>query len=112
MRQRRHRSRIAAAGGGWTALGQASVFIGPLLPVLRFAVPDGEGSSALRAVVVAGGSAPAPRELAAALANILPRYAVPAEIAVVSSLPRTPTGKVDRKALAARPGSQEVRDDR
>jgi amino acid adenylation domain-containing protein len=67
-----------------------------------FAVPDGEGSSAIRAaVVVGGGGSLGQRELLAGLAKIIPLHAVPAEIAILDSLPRTPTGKVDRNALRA-----------
>ena len=68
-----------------------------------FAIPDGEGSSAVRAAVVAGaGPAPGRREILAGLRKILPPHALPAEISVVASLPHTPTGKVDRNALRAR----------
>jgi acyl-coenzyme A synthetase/AMP-(fatty) acid ligase len=35
------------------------------------------------------------------LKKILPLYAVPSEIEILTSLPRTPTGKVDRKKLMA-----------
>ncbi len=65
-----------------------------------FAVEDGEGSSALRAAVVAGGE-PATAVILAGLKQRLPPYSVPAEIDVLGSLPRTPTGKVDRDALRA-----------
>ncbi len=76
-----------------------------------FAVPDGEGSSALRAaVVVANGGPSTPTEVRASLKKILPPYAVPAEIAVLGSMPRTPTGKVDRNALRARLEAEEGRD--
>ncbi len=76
-----------------------------------FAVPDGEGSSALRAAVVVGGDGPStPPEILAGLRKILPSHAVPAEVAVLESLPRTPTGKVDRKALRARLTAQDGRD--
>ena len=65
-------------------------------------VPDGEGSSALRAAVVADPAAKAsPRRLAGALKQALPAYAVPGRIDLVDAMPRTPTGKVDRRALAA-----------
>jgi amino acid adenylation domain-containing protein len=41
----------------------------------------------------------APTEILAHLRSVLPAYAVPAEIHVVTTLPRTGTGKVDRVAL-------------
>jgi amino acid adenylation domain-containing protein len=75
-----------------------------------FVVPDGEGSSALRAaVVVDRADAPSAGELTARLRTILPAHAVPAEIAVLDSLPRTPTGKVDRNALRASVAGEVVR---
>ena len=68
-----------------------------------FTVPDGEGSSALRAAVVAGADSapPSERDLLAALRAILPPHALPSQITFVDSMPRTPTGKVDVRALAA-----------
>jgi amino acid adenylation domain-containing protein len=67
-----------------------------------FTVPDGEGSQALRAAVVAGADAPAERDVLADLRRILPPYALPSHIAFVETMPRTPTGKVDVKALLER----------
>ncbi len=71
-------------------------------------VPDGEGSSALRAAVVVDPAAQAsPRGLAGALKQALPAYAVPGRIDLVDAMPRTPTGKVDRRALAAQVASED-----
>ena len=68
-----------------------------------FTVPDGEGSSALSAAVVATAAADSePRRIVAELKRKLPIHAVPTSIALLSSLPRTPTGKVDRQALQSR----------
>ena len=69
-----------------------------------FTVPDQEGSSSIRAAVVVGGGGEgaSPREIAASLRTILPPHAIPAEITILESLPRTPTGKVDGHALKAR----------
>jgi amino acid adenylation domain-containing protein len=76
-----------------------------------FTVPDGEGSSALRAAVVVGGDAPpAVRDMLADLRRSLPPYALPSEIAVVDALPRTPTGKVDVRALAGQVMEGKTRD--
>ena len=81
----------------------ALLSLGPVEEAAVFAVPDGEGSSALRAAVVAAPGEPAAAtDLLAGLAKILPAHALPAEIAVLGSMPRTPTGKVDRGALRAR----------
>jgi acyl-CoA synthetase (AMP-forming)/AMP-acid ligase II len=68
-------------------------------------VPDQDVGHRLRAVVVlrAGETGPLPN--AAALrdhcARRLPRYMVPEFLELRDSLPRTPSGKVDRTALAA-----------
>ena len=68
-----------------------------------FTVPDGEGSSALHAAVVVGGiDTPTERDLLSELRAVLPPHAVPSHIMFVRSMPRTPTGKVDVRALAGR----------
>ena len=73
----------------------------PVHEAAAFAVPDGEGSSAIRAAVVVDPMAVVThRGLLDGLKKILPLHAVPSEIEIVPSLPRTPTGKVDRKTLA------------
>ena len=78
----------------------ALLSLDPVEEAAAFAVPDAEGSSALRAAVVVGGES-APADLRAGLKEILPAHAVPDSIAVLGTLPRTPTGKVDRRALRA-----------
>ncbi|MEL7061720.1 MAG: hypothetical protein AAGN46_16965, partial [Acidobacteriota bacterium] len=62
-----------------------------------FAVPDGEGSSRILAVVVAPRGAD--DTLKAELRGLLPTHAIPSRVAHLDILPRTPTGKVDRNAL-------------
>lgn len=61
-----------------------------------------EGSRQLRAaVIVNGGEAAFDVDRAmAALTELLPRQAVPVSITVLPELPRTPSGKADRKAVA------------
>nr|QEO74123.1 AMP-dependent synthetase and ligase [uncultured bacterium] len=54
----------------------------------------------LVAVVEPAGETPPPAELRAFLAQRLPAWMVPAGFAVVDRLPLTPSGKVDRSALA------------
>ena len=52
-------------------------------------------------VEAAGSDAPSPAALAAHLAASLPRHMVPDTFALLAHLPRTPNGKVDRRALDA-----------
>ena len=86
-------TRSKARSCRWRAVEEAAVFT----------VPDGEGSSALHAAVVAGRAGiPTERELLAELRNILPPHALPSQIRFVAAMPRTPTGKVDVRALVAR----------
>jgi acyl-coenzyme A synthetase/AMP-(fatty) acid ligase len=81
----------------------ALLSLAPVEEAAVFTVPDGEGSSAIRAAVVVGtGERSTPREMLADLGKILPPHARPAEVAVLESFPRTPTNKVDRNALRAR----------
>lgn len=74
-----------------------------------FTVADPDGGATLRAaVVLAAGSPATPREIEAGLRRVLPPHAVPAGIAVLDGLPRTPTGKVDRNALSGDATPAEV----
>jgi acyl-CoA synthetase (AMP-forming)/AMP-acid ligase II len=76
-----------------------------------FTVPDGEGSSALRAAVVVGaGTPPTEREILGDLRRTLPAYALPSAISFVASMPRTPTGKVDVKVLAGQAAERVAHD--
>ena len=61
----------------------------------------GEGRLAGHVVVAPGG--PDPSALHAALAERLPAHMVPSSLEVVDELPRSPTGKLDRRALASPP---------
>jgi acyl-coenzyme A synthetase/AMP-(fatty) acid ligase len=75
-------------------------------------VPDGEGSASIRAAVVASGTPGAtPRDIVAGVRRILPPHAVPAAVSVLPALPRTPTGKVDGRALRAQMGEPEDTND-
>ena len=65
------------------------------------AIPDEEITNRLAAVVVPrAGAAPGADELKTHCAATLPRYMVPETIEFRASLPRTSSGKVDRRALA------------
>ena len=69
-----------------------------------YAVPDGDGSSQIEAVVtlLAGidGSGLDGAALKRHAAAALPRYAVPRSVRIVDAVPRTSTGKANRVALA------------
>jgi acyl-coenzyme A synthetase/AMP-(fatty) acid ligase len=81
----------------------ALLSLAPVEEAAVFTVPDGEGSSSIRAAVVVGrGDEATPRTLRADLGKVLPSHAVPDEVALLESFPRTPTNKVDRNALQAR----------
>jgi acyl-coenzyme A synthetase/AMP-(fatty) acid ligase len=81
----------------------------PVEEAAAFAVPDAEGSSGVRAAVVVGDLA-TQEGLLAGLRKILPAHSVPAKIAILESLPRTPTNKVDRNALQAKLTGEGGRD--
>ena len=69
------------------------------------AVPDEEVTHRLRAVVVLKAAAAEDvAALQAHCARTLPRYMVPEAIAFRHELPRTSSGKVDRRALAGPTG--------
>jgi long-chain acyl-CoA synthetase len=82
--------------------------------VAVFALPDGDGSQRIHAAVV-------PRrntedtcaDLREHVSELLPWYAVPGEIDVMRSFPRTSSGKIDRRRLReqamAKPGEQNAR---
>jgi len=72
-----------------------------------FVLPDGHGSHRIEARLVVTG-ATVPRDLGEHLRDRLPRYAIPERIRTVPELPRTSTGKLDRRRLVAR-AEEEVR---
>ena len=81
----------------------ALLALDPVQEAMAVAVPDGQGSSAIKAAVVcAPGSGADRKTLLNELHGALPPYALPATIDCLDALPRTPTGKLDRKELAAR----------
>jgi amino acid adenylation domain-containing protein len=80
----------------------ALLSLAPVEEAAVFTVPDAEGSASIQAAVVVGDAAADERTLLAALRRVLPPYAVPAQLAVLETLPRTPTGKVDGNVLRAR----------
>ncbi|MCB1054464.1 MAG: AMP-binding protein, partial [Acidobacteria bacterium] len=65
-------------------------------------VQDAPAGRRLVAWVTTGGAAVAPSEILAELRRTLPEYMVPAALEAIDTLPRTPSGKVDRRALAVR----------
>jgi amino acid adenylation domain-containing protein len=66
-----------------------------------FAIPDGDGSLRVHgAVTVREGHTLAAESLRSHLAAALPRYAVPERLSILEAMPRTSTGKIDRRELA------------
>jgi fatty-acyl-CoA synthase len=65
-------------------------------------VPDADIGNRIRAFVVTrdGGVVEA-SEIQQHCARFLPNYMVPGDVAFLQSLPKTSTGKVDKKALAS-----------
>jgi amino acid adenylation domain-containing protein len=80
----------------------ALLSLAPVEEAAVFTVPDAEGSTAIRAAVVVGDAGADERSLVTTLRRVLPPHAVPDRIAVLETLPRTPTGKVDGHILRAR----------
>ena len=81
----------------------ALLSLGTVEEAAVYTVPDGEGSSAIEAaVVVAKGGRWSQQEASSTLKELLPPYSLPNSISRLDSLPRTPTGKVDRNALRDR----------
>jgi acyl-coenzyme A synthetase/AMP-(fatty) acid ligase len=68
-----------------------------------YGVPDEDGSLHIEATVtLRDGQHVTPDALRTHVAASLPRYAVPARLDITGAMPRTSTGKIDRRALAAR----------
>ena len=68
-----------------------------------YGVPDDDGSLHIEATVtLRDGKHVTPEALRAHLSSLLPRYAIPLRVDVAEAMPRTSTGKIDRRALAAR----------
>jgi amino acid adenylation domain-containing protein len=75
-------------------------------------VDGGDAGRRLVAYVVRAGGVQADRgDLQGALRSSLPDYMVPAMIMNVDSLPRTPSGKIDRRSLPVPSGFYEARED-
>nr|CEL13319.1 Siderophore biosynthesis non-ribosomal peptide synthetase modules [Kibdelosporangium sp. MJ126-NF4] len=73
------------------AVGQAAVV----------ALADSGGKRLAAYVTLAGSPAPEPGELREFVAERLPEFMVPAAVVALESMPMTPNGKLDRKALLA-----------
>ncbi|PYS94472.1 MAG: hypothetical protein DMF50_12430, partial [Acidobacteria bacterium] len=73
---------------------------------------DGDRRLVAYVVPKAGQASPSPRDLRRFLAATLPDYMVPSAFVLLERLPRTPNGKLDRKALpapaATRPAADET----
>ncbi len=74
--------------------------------VCAVAIPDAEVGNRIRACVVLNNGARLDREaFERHLADRVPRYMVPQEVVFLPSLPKTSTGKVDRRTLVGEPTS-------
>ncbi len=82
-------------------LGEIEHVLAALPGVRESAVVLHPAPAQLVAYVVRSGQAPADDGLRAELAQRLPEYMLPAEIITLDALPRTPNGKLDRRALPA-----------
>jgi acyl-coenzyme A synthetase/AMP-(fatty) acid ligase len=68
-----------------------------------YAVPDEEGSARIEAaVLLKNQSGCTEADMKRYLTGLLPWYAVPGKILLVSEFPRTTSGKIDRRALQER----------
>jgi acyl-coenzyme A synthetase/AMP-(fatty) acid ligase len=66
-----------------------------------YGVPDDDGSLHIEATVtLRAGQHVTPETLRTHVATTLPRYAIPLRVDVVGTMPRTSTGKIDRRELA------------
>ncbi len=79
----------------------ALLALGGMREVSVVARPDGHGALRLVAYLVPsdGAAPPATSGLRKTLAQSLPEYMVPSAFMVLASLPKTPSGKIDRRAL-------------
>ena len=66
-------------------------------------VQAAQAGDQLAAYFVASGPVPSSDDLRAHLRELLPQYMIPSHFVGAASLPRTVSGKVDRRSLAARP---------
>lgn len=71
-----------------------------------FGLDDAAWGEAVTAVLVATAAPPADGELIAHLAERLARYKIPRRIAYLDTMPRLPTGKLDRRGAAAAAGDR------
>ena len=68
-----------------------------------YGVPDEDGSLHIEATVtVRAGREVTSEALRAYVATSLPRYAIPLRFDIIDAMPRTSTGKIDRRELARR----------
>jgi amino acid adenylation domain-containing protein len=68
-----------------------------------YGVPDEDGSLHVEATVtLRDGQRVTPEAVRAHVATSLPRYAIPVRLDIVDAMPRTSTGKIDRRELARR----------
>ena len=96
---------IIKSGGEWissVALENALVGHPDVVEAAIVAKPDERWTERPLACVVAGsGDDPSPEDLRAFLAPLVPKWWLPDEFAYLDEVPKTSTGKYDKKALRA-----------
>ncbi|MEU0398711.1 amino acid adenylation domain-containing protein [Streptomyces sp. NPDC006197] len=79
-------------------------------PDVRQAVAVTHNTNLVAYVTPSGAVRPSPEDLRARVRDQLPDYMVPSAVVVLSTLPQTPNGKIDRKALPVPGAAPEAED--
>jgi fatty-acyl-CoA synthase len=107
---------VIKSGGEWissVALENALLGHPDVLEAAVVSKPDERwGERPLACVVAASGTDPSPESLQRFLAERLPRWWLPDEFAYIEAVPRTSTGKYDKKRLRAQLAAGDLRDRR
>ena len=100
------KDRQVKARGHRVELDEVEVALGSHVAVesaAAYGVPDEDGSLHIEATVtLRDGHRVTPEALRTHVATFLPRYAIPARLDIADAMPRTSTGKIDRRELARR----------
>ena len=97
------RSRYAASGSNWAKI-EAALTRQPGVGTAAVILRQDEGIERLVAyLIVDDAEVTTGAALRATLATSLPPYMVPSHVEMLDEMPRLTSGKIDRKALRARP---------